>query len=755
MAGRYLAPGVFTSETDISGVSTGIAQIGAAFVGPTLKGPAFVPTKVYSFSDFTTQFGQETPTSYVPYSVRNYLKAAPVATVVRILGDGGWKFDGTTKKLAAIVSGSTILTVLHPTLNVNDNAAELSSTVASGSLESFNLVVSGSGVSNIASASLHTSNNSYITKIFGNNPSVQTGSAYPYLLFNGYLSSSVAAGSSSYSDSVVLVTSQLGCTFTSSNQGGYQEAITPWIISSAGVRLFRLHHISHGTDSNTDVKIAITDITPSTVDDVYSSFSILVRDINDTDNVPSIRESFNTLTLNPDDASSYISQKIGDEYSVYDSNLQKIVDFGDYDNNSSYVWIEVSDAVRNASLDSKVYPAGFEAVYETISGFSGYFLPSASCIQSNTGSVIYSGFDYTNPDNLNYLNPVPKEATVGHNSNFIMNANDTKFIVPMQGGSDGMNYSTIKNSGANITGTNSFGFDLSTSTSPGTLSYVQALDILSNAEQYDMNLLVTPGVINTLHPYVVQYGVSMVESRTDAVYILDICGQNDTIATAKTSAASINSNYAATYYSWVKIIDSSNNKKVAVPPSVVIPQVIAYSDSVSQEWFAPAGLNRGGISGVIGLVNKLTEKERSVLYPAKINPIANFPNTGIAVWGQKTLQNANTALNRINVRRLLINLRKFSASVGKYLVFDGNTTQTRNKFKNAVTPYYSYVQSKQGVYAIQLIMDESNNTADVIDQNQLVGKIKVWPTKSAEFILLNFEINPTGTLISNGTVVTQ
>jgi len=163
-----------------------------------------------------------------------------------------------------------------------------------------------------------------------------------------------------------------------------------------------------------------------------------------------------------------------------------------------------------------------------------------------------------------------------------------------------MNYTVIKNTGANITPSNLFGFDLSTSIAPGTLSYIRALDILSNVEQYDMNLLVMPGVINTLHPYVVQYGLSTVESRTDAIYIPDLCGQNDTIATAKASAASLDSNYGAVYYSWVKIIDSSNNKKVAVPPSVVIPQVIAYNDSVGQEWYAPAGLNRGGISGVVG-----------------------------------------------------------------------------------------------------------------------------------------------------------
>lgn len=748
MAERYLSPGVFTQENDLSYVATGISLIGGVFIGPTQKGPAFVPTQVTSFNDFTTQFGQQYPNSYIPYAVSNYLRSSGVATIVRVLGDGGWRFDGSTKKLAAIVSGSTILSVFHPTQNVNAAQAELSLSSITGSLGFFNLSLSGTGIVKQASSSLNPTTNNYITRTFGNNPMVQTGSAFPYLLFQNYLSSSVAAGSSSYSDGALLSTTSNPCTFTSSYQGGYQEAITPWIVAANGTRLFRFHHISPGFASNTDIKIAIDNISPSTINGVYSTFAVVIRAFGDTDNVPSILEQYNNLTLNVDDNSSYISQLIGDEYSQYSSVQQKVIDYGNYTNNSSYVYIETNPAIDNGSLDPTLYPAGFEGVYETIAGFSGYSLPAASCIQSTASSNVYSGFDYTNADNMNYLNPVPLEAVQGRNTTFIININnDDKFIVPLQGGTDGMNYAVIQNTGANITPSNLFGFDLSTSNSPGTLSYIQALSIMSNADQYDMNLLVMPGVLNTLHPYVVQQGINMVQTRTDAVYILDCCGQNDTIATAVESAASLDSSYAATYYSWVKIVDSSNNRKIAVPPSVVIPQVFAYSDSVAWEWSAPAGLVRGGIGGVVGTINKLSQSDRNILYPGRVNPIANFPGNGICVWGQKTLQLDNTDLTRLNVRRLLINLRKFAASTARYLVFDGNTTQTRTQFLNSVNPYFSYVQSKQGVYAIKVVMDDTNNTAAVIDQNQLIGSIYVQPVKDAEFILLDFNITPTGTII--------
>jgi len=745
MAERILSPGVFPQENDQSFTPAGTTPVGAVFIGPTLKGPAFVPTQVTSFTDFTTQFGQQYGQSYIPYAVSSYLKSSGVANIVRVLGDGGWRFDGTVNKIAAIVSGSRILTVFHPTQNTNALAnLNASAIAASGSFTSFVLTMSGSSVSKTSTVSLNPTSNNYVTRVFGNTQFVQTGSGYPYLFFNNYFSSSIATTASQYTDAPTMVLNTTSCTFTSSNQGGYQESITPWIISAAGVRLFRLHHISPGFASNTDVKIAVDNISPSTTPGVYSTFSVLVRDYNDTDNVPSIFEQYNNLTLNPNDPTSYVGIAIGNEYSAYSSVQGKVVDHGSYTNNSSYVYLELAPAVDNGSLDATLYPAGFEAVYETITGFSGYSLPSASMVQSSASSVIYSGFDYTNTDNDNYLNPVPQEATQGVNQFFYVNTGDDKFIVPMQGGTDGMSYSIIQNTGGNIAANNLFGFDLSTSTSPGTLSYVQALNILSNQDQYTFNLLVMPGVLNTLHPYVVSYGLSMAQTRGDNLYIVDLCGLNDTIATAVGNVASLDSSYGATYYPWVKIVDSSTNKIVGVPPSVVIPQVFAYSDSVSQEWFAPAGLSRGGIGGVISVVNKLSQSDRDTLYPARINPIASFPNTGICVWGQKTLQIANTALTRINVRRLLINLKNFMVGVAKNLVFEGNTTVTRNTFLNAVNPYLSMVQAQQGVYASKVIMDDTNNTAAVIDQNELVGAIYIQPTKTAEYILLDFNIDSTG-----------
>ena len=192
------------------------------------------------------------------------------------------------------------------------------------------------------------------------------------------------------------------------------------------------------------------------------------------------------------------------------------------------------------------------------------------------------------------------------------------------------------------------------------------------------------------------------------------------------------------------MLDTAANKPILVPPSVIVPGAIAASDNIGAEWFAPAGLNRGILGNVLEAKIRLNQAERDTLYDDSINPIATFPQTGVCIWGQKTLQTKASALDRINVRRLLIALKKFIASSSRYLVFEQNTTATRNRFLNIVNPYLESVQQRQGLYAFRVQMDENNNTPDVIDRNQLVGAIFLQPTKTAEFIVLDFNVLPTG-----------
>jgi phage tail sheath protein FI len=176
----------------------------------------------------------------------------------------------------------------------------------------------------------------------------------------------------------------------------------------------------------------------------------------------------------------------------------------------------------------------------------------------------------------------------------------------------------------------------------------------------------------------------------------------------------------------------------------MIPGVYAFNDSVSDPWFAPAGINRGGLDTVVRAEQKLTQTQRNDLYIGNVNPIATFPNVGVVVYGQKTLQKKSSALDRVNVRRLLIALKGYISQVANNLVFEQNTIATRNQFLSQVNPYLESVQQRQGLFAFRVIMDDSNNTPDVIDRNQLIGQIYLQPTKTAEFIYLDFNILPTG-----------
>jgi hypothetical protein len=389
----------------------------------------------------------------------------------------------------------------------------------------------------------------------------------------------------------------------------------------------------------------------------------------------------------------------------------------------------------------------------------------------NTASspIYFSGFDFeTNGvklDNANYLKPIPTNAETGSNVAFAFDANGLtyvmtgsksadmvkrQFVLGFQMGFDGMNPTIpILKAGDNGWGAgNTQGFNCSTSTSSGSVAYTKAIAAVSNPDEYDINMVATPGIVRRLHPAITTRVIDMVEERQDAFYIADFNDYADTITQATEEANSVDSNYVGTYYPWVKTIDTNTNKLTTVPPSTLLPAVYASNDRLAAEWFAPAGLNRGGIVGAVSVLNRLTHAERDTLYENKVNPIAAFPGQGIVAFGQKTLQDKASALDRINVRRLLITVKKFIASTSRFLVFEQNTSETRGRFLNTVNPYLETVQQRQGLYAFKVVMDETNNTPDVIDRNIMAGQIFLQPAKTAEFIVIDFNILPTGASFS-------
>ena len=570
----------------------------------------------------------------------------------------------------------------------------------------------------------------------------------------------------------------------------YQFARTPYILSqianSKRENLFRVYTRGQGTEMNTSFKLGMLNIKPAA--DVagsdFGTFSVQVRVHNpggsDDDQ---ILEQFDNLTFDPL-SSNFFARRIGDRWVEIDSN-GKLEYYGDFPNFSKYIRVgDFKNMVKDGTfkLTKTVVPMGFEAPKNPTPGGSN--VPTASYRNhqidgnGNFDRNVFFGFDFSNLTSRQYLSPIPATATAGNNKPFSLDVFSTgstdaselnvttfadgatagrlsitltnsaiqqrKFLVPFQFGFDGANPAVAVKTGGDIVNTNTMGFDLSDSAASGSVAYKRAINAISNPDEFDINLLALPGVIHGLHSTVTNHAISKMEARADAFYVMDASGLNDSIDTVKSAIKTLDTNYAGIYYPWVKIIDRDTNSPVFVPPSVVLPGVISFTDSVAHEWFAPAGLNRGGLTNVTEAKTRLTHAERDDLYENRINPIASFPGQGVVVFGQKTLQSRPSALDRINVRRLLIALRKFIASTSRFLVFEQNTSATRNRFLNIVNPYLEQVQQNSGLSAFRVVMDDSNNTPDVVDRNQLVGQIFIQPTRTAEFIVLDFVVQPTG-----------
>ncbi len=271
-------------------------------------------------------------------------------------------------------------------------------------------------------------------------------------------------------------------------------------------------------------------------------------------------------------------------------------------------------------------------------------------------------------------------------------------------------------------------------------NYDIAISLLSNPDEFQYDIIITPGLIYDDHSSQINNLISNIESRGDAIYPIDLVGYGTNLSSVYDSKPT--SNYSTTYWPWVQVSDPDTNKLVWVPASTLIPGVYKFNDISGEIWSAPAGINRGGLSLVKQVERKLTVPQRNELYENNVNPIATFPGTGIVVYGQKTLQERASALDRVNVRRLLIDVKNFVRGVTDRLTFEQNTELLRNQFINSVTPRLEVIQQRGGLYAFKIIMDDG--TPDIIDRNELVGGIYLQPTKTAEFIYIDFVLTPTG-----------
>ena len=520
------------------------------------------------------------------------------------------------------------------------------------------------------------------TAIFGG--VVQSGSNVYSYLTSAAVSNYFNSGGTS-----LLVTRVVSGSFTSATSslmptgsGGPTTGGSPFILETISKGI-----IMNSTSTGIDGALASGSVDNvrweiATVNTSSGTFSLLVRRGNDNNLNKVVLESYNNLSLDPY-ASNYISKVIGD------ANFNLTNDGGDY-------YLQQTGSYGNSSKYVRVKEVRFNTPQ--------YFDNNGFAKNQFTGSLpaISSG---------SFGGAVGSNIPSGRAANFYQNIglgadNDTQGLV----GND----------------------------------YTASINLLSNTDEYKYNVIFTPGLIHQYHPTQVSSIVTNTIGRGDALAVIDLRGYGAQVNSIITQASSFDSSYAATYWPWLQTVDLNTGEAVWVPASTMIPGVYAFTDNSSDPWFAPAGITRGSLTTVLRAERKLTAGNRDNLYEANINPIATFPGNGVVVFGQKTLQKRASALDRINVRRLLIALKSYISQVADGLVFEQNTTTTRNNFLSQVNPYLESVQQRQGLFAFKVVMDETNNTPDTVDRNELVGQIFLQPTRTAEYIILDFNVLPTG-----------
>jgi hypothetical protein len=705
MAEKIVSPGVFTKEVDQSFLPAGVQAIGAAIIGPTAKGPAGIPTIISSYSEFTQIFGGkfssgsgafESSYKYLTnYAAQEYLKYADTLTVVRIAPGAA---PATSAVTNATASGFSYASGSPLPIGNGVVGQRFRLTSPSGTATTFVAAVDGTGDSSDGSIKFFAKGAS--TTAFAANLATEINAAGL-----GVTADTVAAelrvsasNLGTGGNGFILATASADTPTSFGTTNGVSQITTAGgTNTTTSTDIFTLTTLSDGFDMNSvgpegtnnalasgsenNIRWEVTSKNTN-----KGTFNLILRRGDDTSNRKIILEQYNNLTLDPN-SSNYIAKVIGDQRQATidagttDPFLQLT---GDFPNRSKFVRVSVHrNTINYLDANGEIRDANLTGFLPVVS--------SGSFSGGNSGSISHPGLFYEQIDNTN---------SQGYNP-----------------GSD-----DVKN------------------------AYIDAIRLLKNQDEYDINLLTLPGLIDNLgnHATILTEAINMVEARSDCFLVIDPVEHGATLATATAKAEARDSNYVAEYWPWIKVPDNELGRNVWVPASTVIPSVYAFNDRVAAPWFAPAGLNRGGIDIAVQTERKLTHANRDTLYESNVNPIATFPNSGVVVFGQKTLQKKASALDRVNVRRLLIAAKKFIASTTKFLIFENNTAATRNRFLSIVNPYFENVQQRQGLYAFKVVMDETNNTPDVIDRNQMVGQIFMQPAKAAEFIIIDFNILPTG-----------
>lgn len=448
------------------------------------------------------------------------------------------------------------------------------------------------------------------------------------------------------------------------------------------------------------------------VDEETGTFSIYVRRGDDLDYDKSILEAFTGLNLDPD-SENYISRRIGDQYQEFveeitdDGSIYYVAVRGNYPNISKYIYVK------------------------NVNDIYGYFLADGFTRRGSAEEAAQNGEDTGDcllPGDV--ANLLPKACEGGFYDG------EGKLFTSHEDEAEALFFEDITNGHAGAVG----GADKIQGIDP--INYEPLIAILENQDEYNINVISVPGLTVANNSTQTDMVNSLASKRGDLIAVIDLVGFGAMISDVQQKAMGLNSNYSAAYWPWLQMY-SSTGRLEWVPASVIIPGVYAFNDRQAAPWFAPAGMTRGSVQGVIQTERKLLKQNRDDLYKKNVNPIAILPGNGITIYGQKTLQKKATALDRVNVRRLVIELKKVIKNMASPILFEINDAQLRSTFKANLDNYLESVTKRRGLYAYKTVVEEVN-TPDVIDRNEFRCQIWIQPTKVIEFIYIDFTITNTG-----------
>ena len=729
-----LSPGVLLQEVDRSFITPSTDPSGMAIIGPTAKGPVEIPTEIKSYNDFKQVFGTTIKSGSQKYeyftnlSVKNYFENGGSSAIVVRVVSGSTDTDWAAADSSLILSdksadtapftlqtlgkgttfnnthaGSTGVDQINFGFSGEINTSSLNLTTAADAItivsgaKTFNVVFSGSTDFSDSVSESFDNGTVFKVNLVDSNVGGTSGKITAFsasLLFSQSLHSEFTfADNTTANQNTTLASGKVAFAGKTTTGGDVTTTIGSGLPTTITATTLKTGVTVGGTLANGGlVEGSAENIRFETLNKNNSqgTFTLVVRRGDDTTASPIVLEQFTELSLDPL-SDNYISKRIGDQVETVELDAETgdyiVTVDGEFPNRSNFIRVS---AVNTPTIN---------------------YIGNGNVVDTDADGTSYSA---SLPNN--------QTGTFENGLGTLLNTDATKNLFGSQ---------------------SSVGADNIQGLYPA--AYTKAISILKDKETYKFKTLVVPGLNQEQHSATIDQLIENTTQRGDSFFITDLVPYGSNVNTVIGEAGELDSSFSAAYWPWVQAFSSELNRNVWAPASTIIPGLYSKNDSIAAPWFAPAGDTRGKLGRlVVKTEQKLSKANRDTLYSGKVNPIATFTDTGVVVFGQKTLQQAKSALDRVNVRRLLLDVKDTIGEMADSIVFEQNTQQTRDRFVRQVTPYLESLVQRQGVYAFQIKMDGQLNTPDVIDQNKLVGQVFLQPTKTAEFIVLDFVLTKTG-----------